>query len=370
MPVLPGHSTRWSHGCRFAAAAFALGVLAGCVRGPRQGATPPGATIVHFNDIYVADTLRDGSGGLARIAALRDSVAASGGGTALLTFGGDVLGPSLLSKWYVGAQMIEGLAAAGVRYAVLGNHEFDLGRDVLHARLAESPFRWLSANCRQVDGAALPGVRGWDTLTDRAARAAVDTLVALGAQQVVALTHRYLREDLAMLAADPRIRLVLGGHEHEVHRDTVPGGRLVLKAASNARSAWVVRLDGAGRVRDTLVELRRGMPFQPATAAVVARWRDSLTRRIGPDRVVAHSAQVIDAVDSTSRRGESVLGALVADGVRFGLGVEVALVNSGTLRYDDYLGPGGTRGGRHARGARCAAGGGAHASLSPRGPRD
>ncbi|MCU0646941.1 MAG: 5'-nucleotidase C-terminal domain-containing protein [Gemmatimonadaceae bacterium] len=337
-----------------------------CARAPRRAADTSGVTFVHVNDIYVVDTLRDGSGGLARVAALRDSLAARAPGSVLLTFGGDLLGPSLLSKWYSGAQMIEALSAAGVRYAVLGNHEFDYGARVLRERLAASPFRWLSANCAQVDGTPLPNVRGWDTLTvggvrvgifgvtivseygsagrcreeDVAARAAVDTLVAVGAQQIVALTHRYVHEDVAMLAADPRIRMVLGGHEHEEHRDTVPGGRLVLKAASNARSAWVVRIDGAGRLRDTLVRMQPGAPFQPATAAVVARWRDTLARRIGPDRVVARTAAVIDAVDSTSRNGESILGALVADAVRYGLGVDIGMVNSGTLRYDDYLGPG------------------------------
>jgi 2',3'-cyclic-nucleotide 2'-phosphodiesterase (5'-nucleotidase family) len=351
-------------GCRSALLAM---LLAGCHRpAVLRPAAVGGVSLVHFNDIYVADTLRDGSGGLARVAAVRDAMAQRTGGRVLLTFGGDVLGPSLLSKWYGGAQMIEALAAAGVDYAVLGNHEFDLGREVLQARLTASPFRWLSANCRQIDGTLLPNVRGWDTLTvggvrvgvygvtivrdygragrctdeERAGRAAVDTLVRVGAQQIIGLTHRFIHEDVASLAADARVRLILGGHEHEVHREPLPDGRLVLKAASNARSAWVVQLDAQGRVRDSLVELRRGMAESAPTATVVARWRDSLLRRIGPDRIVARTATVIDAVDSTSRQGESVLGDLVADGVRFGTGADIGLVNSGTLRYDDYLGPG------------------------------
>jgi 2',3'-cyclic-nucleotide 2'-phosphodiesterase (5'-nucleotidase family) len=330
---------------------------------PRPAAS---LAIVHFNDIYVADTLRDGSGGLARIAALRDTISARSGRRALLTFGGDLLGPSLLSKWHSGAQMIEALNAAGVDYAVLGNHEFDFGRDVLLARLRESRFRWLSANCRLSDGTALPNVRGWDTVTmngvrlgivgvtivreygrafacsdeETAARAAVDSALRAGAQQIIALTHRFWHEDVRMLNADPRIRLVLGGHEHQDHRDTTRDGRLVLKGSSNAASAWVVWLTAQGVLRDSLVPMRRGMPFAATTAAVVARWRDTLVRRIGPDHIVARTSMVIDAVDSTSRQGESVLGDLVADGVRFGTGADIGLVNSGSMRYDDYLGPG------------------------------
>jgi 2',3'-cyclic-nucleotide 2'-phosphodiesterase (5'-nucleotidase family) len=346
---------------------FVVLLVTGCraTIAPRTAASDV-VTIVHFNDIYTADTLRDGSGGLARVAALRDQLAARSRRQVLLTFGGDVLGPSLLSKWYAGAQMIDAMNTAGVDYAVLGNHEFDFGRDVLLARLRESRFRWLSANCRLSDGSALPNVRGWDTLTvndvriglfgvtivrdygrafactdeDAAARAAVDTLVRVGAQQIIALTHRFVFEDRGMLVADKRIGLVLGGHEHEDHREVLPDGRRVLKGTSNAGSAWIVQLSPTGVQHDSVVPMHRGRAAQPTTAAVVARWQDTLTRRIGPDRVIARTATVIDAIDSTSRKGESVLGDLVADGIRFGSNADVGLINSGSMRYDDYLGPG------------------------------
>ena len=62
---------------------------------------------------------------------------------------GDVLSPSLLSKYYSGRQMVEALNAAKLDYATFGNHEFELPRDTLEARIAESNFKWLSSNCTQ-----------------------------------------------------------------------------------------------------------------------------------------------------------------------------------------------------------------------------
>ncbi len=354
-------------------AAFAFGVLAwtGCARGAPGGVEPsPAGAPVRFllvNDVYVTDTLRDGSGGLARVAAWRDSVEAADG-RVLFVFAGDLFSPSLLSKWFHGRQMVEAFNAARLDYGVLGNHEFDVDREQFTARITESRFRWLSANCGYGDGTPFPAVRGWDTLTvngmrvglfgttvlaeyrswvrctdpDTAARAAVDTLTRLGVDLLVGLTHQFIWHDSATLVRDPRITLLLGGHEHDGRR-IEHDGRLLVKAASNARTAAYVeaRRTGTGwQLRDTLLQPARGWREETATAAVTAAWRDTLTRRIGSERVLGTAPEAIDAVDSTSRGGESRFGNLVTDAYRAGTGADVALINSGAMRYDDMLGPG------------------------------
>ena len=50
---------------------------------------------------------------------------------------------------------------------------------------------------------------------ERAAKVAVDTLTALKAELIVGLTHQSVESDRDLLAAEPRIDLILGGHEHE-----------------------------------------------------------------------------------------------------------------------------------------------------------
>lgn len=357
-----------------ARAALAGGALAACARPtphPAPAAAP--ARELRFllvNDVYVVDTLRDGSGGLARVAALRKQLAADGGGPVLFVLAGDVLSPSLLSKWYAGRQMVDAFDAAGLDYATLGNHELELDGDTLLDRVRRSRFRWVSANCTNADGTPFAGVPAWDTVTvggtrvgifgltlrgdyrryarcadpDSAAHAAIAQLRMAGAAVVVGLTHQDLAADSALLAREPALDLILGGHEHERHV-VREGGRHVLKADANSRSAQLARLTrragGAGWEQSAhIYEIDRSLPFDSATAAVARGWRDSLLHRLGPERSVGVAPVRLDARDATSRRGESPLGDLVTDGMREGTGADVALINSGTLRLDDWLGPG------------------------------
>src|SRR5690606_19943407 len=45
-----------------------------------------------------------------------------------------------------GAQMIAALNAAGLDYAGIGNHEFDIKESEFQSRLNESEFTWISSN--------------------------------------------------------------------------------------------------------------------------------------------------------------------------------------------------------------------------------
>src|SRR6266542_3671660 len=120
-------------------------LLAACAPS-RRGPPSPSAAPLRFllvNDVYVGDTLRDGSAGLARVAALRDSLARSGP----VTF---------------------------------GNHEFELDRDSLIARIAQSHFRWTSANCMMRDGKPFPRVSQWDIATVSGVRVGTFALTLRG----------------------------------------------------------------------------------------------------------------------------------------------------------------------------------------------
>lgn len=353
---------RWMRGLVHGALLAASASIAAC-RAPH--AREQAVRMLLVNDVYVTDTLRDGRGGLARVAALRDSIERANGDKVLFVLAGDVLSPSVLGKWYGGAQMVDGFNAARLDLATLGNHEFDGSRTNLIARLHESRFQWLSANCGEANGAPFPGVRGWDTLRlggvkvgilgttvvrdyapyvscrnpDSATTAGVDTLLQQGAELVVALTHRFMLEDVATLENEPRIAAILGGHDHDGRR-AVRDGRLLVKAVSNSRTAILVTFtrDGASpwRVSDQRFDIGPGMREDPATLAAVQRWRDTLTRRIGPDRVLGIAPEPINAIDSISKR-ESPFGNMIADAMRVGTNADVALINSGALRFDDIM---------------------------------
>lgn len=345
---------------------LALLLTAACsgIPGPPPPTNP--GRILLINDVYVADTLADGTGGLARVAELNRRIRTEG--PVLFVLAGDVLSPSLLSKYYQGKQMVDVLNAAGLDYATFGNHEFELDRDTLVARIAESRFKWLSANCLERNGQPFPGVLAWDTVRkagrlvglygltlqgnyrsyvncvdpDSAATIAVDTLSKMGVDLILALTHQTVSADVQMLSREGRLDAVLGGHEHEAHTVAV-GGRFVLKADANARSVQFLNVwGGKGNWREVprLLNVGRQIPLDTAVQRIVSAWGDSLKARLGPDRVVGKLTVRFEARDAIQRRQETELGDFVSDAVRLGTGADVALVNSGLLRIDDEIHPG------------------------------
>lgn len=362
-----------SRNFRFIAAAAAA-IMSGCAvapaptTAPSTSVTPTPAPLrfLLINDVYFGDTVRNGTGGLSRVAWLRDSLQRTGPVTFVLA--GDFMSPSLLSKWYRGEQMLEQLNAAKIDLVTFGNHEFELDKDTLISRIAHSKFKWTSANCMQADGTPFPGVSNWDTTTisgvkvgyfgvtlvsdyrryvkcfnaDSSAHVAIAALKVAGAQIVYGLTHQTLEADSVLLSKEPSLDFILGGHEHEWHRIVIDDKRL-LKADANSRSAQLITLShmSNGWVQgDRLIEIDRSLGMDPATQAVVKSWNDSLVKRLGPEKVIATSTFALDGRDAANRVQESPLGDLVQDAVRLGTGADAAIMNAGTMRIDDVIAAG------------------------------
>lgn len=141
----------------------------------------------------------------------------------------------------------------------------------------------------------------------------------LGAELVVGLTHRLIFEDSLTLLREPRLHAILGGHEHDGRR-MERDGRLLVKDVSDARTVVPVTFTREG-------------------SGAAARWRDTLTRRIGPDRVLGIAPEPINAVDSISKR-ESRFGNMITDVMRTGTNSDVAIIISGALRFDGMMADG------------------------------
>jgi 5'-nucleotidase / UDP-sugar diphosphatase len=343
-----------------------LMAMTGCM-----GAAPPPIPLnpvrfLSINDVYVADTMPDGRGGLARVATVRHRLADAG--PVLFVLAGDVLSPSVASKFFRGRQMVEALNAAKLDYATFGNHEFDFPLDTLSARIAESKFKWISSNCTLATGEPIAKVLPWDTVRvsghkvgifgltlqgpypdyvrcanpDTVAHRLIQTLTDEKADLIVAITHQTMAADRELLGREPRLDLILGGHEHEA-QDSVTSNRHVVKADANARSAQFVTVWGGKEKWSQatgLVSIDNALPPDTATARVVKEWRDSLERQLGPVREVGHTSTVIEPSSTEARRQESLLGDLVTDAIRAGTGADVALLNAGTLRLDSRIDPG------------------------------
>lgn len=326
-------------------------------------------TFLHFNDAYQISPRR-GLGGMGPMATLiqRERARAP---LSVLTFGGDLISPSLLSGITRGAHMIEIANALRLQVAVLGNHEFDFGLDVLAQRLGESKFPWLGANVLGADGKVFAGVaathvvqmgpvkvgffglvtpearlytRGGLPVTFApflpAARAAVDRLKRDGAQVVVAVTHMNLVEDQQLVREVRGLHLVLGGHEH-IPITVYERGVLILKAGSDAEFLGVADLDVViekGETR-TIPSWRLvanyGVVADPGVQATVRKYEQQLEREMG--QPIGTTETPMDSHAATVRLREAAIGNLVADAVRGATGADVAIVNGGGLRGNkDY----------------------------------
>lgn len=243
--------------------------------------------IIHINDVYKIEGLEGGRvGGIARVRTLRKQLEEEGS-KVLVLHAGDMLFPSVMSK-YLRAQpmiktlnLLDGNPAAFDRnfIAVFGNHEFD-DKDpgLILGRVAQSDFLWVSSNVQyrstkesngepfsrrlknvhdvivlDVDGVRI-GIFGVTTDTQKqdyvsysyqdietrhaAIRAAIDRLKSEGARMIIALTHQDLEQDKLLASEFSEIDLIAGGHEHFFIRQQV-GNTWIMKADSDAKSAIV-----------------------------------------------------------------------------------------------------------------------------------
>jgi 5'-nucleotidase len=345
-------------------------------------------TLIHLNDVYEITPVEQGRrGGLARVATVRRSLAATNPNTYAI-LAGDLLSPSALGTAVVdgerlaGRQMVAVLNAMGLDYATFGNHEFDLGEDDLLHRLTESEFTWFSSNVRDSRGSVLFGVAPYVIISAsngpqsarigligvtmegggpvyvrfddplHAVREAVSVLRD-SADVLIAVTHLTLEEDMALAEAVPELDLILGGHEHDnitVRRgdDFTP----VFKADGNARSVFVhdLRIDPTTRSvqrASRFLPITDSIPEDSATSAEVRRWVDvgfAGFRQQGfdPEAVVAVVPVSLDGRETVVRTRTSRLTTLIADAMlREAAGTELAIFNSGSIRIDDVIPAGG-----------------------------
>jgi 5'-nucleotidase len=358
---------------RYGAAVLTLALVLGARWPAVAQRDDPGApraaaplTILQLNDVYSITPVEGGAGGLARVATLKQTLAAAGR-TPLLMIAGDFLSSSVESTVFKGEQMIATLNAAGLDVATLGNHEFDFGVDVLLKRMSEAKFDWVISNVvdrqtgKPVGGAAPYLVRTFGTLkvgiiglclvTEGIGpevrqrlqmvdplRAAATYLPALQAERVniiVALTHLTFGEDRALALRFPQIDLIVGGHEH-YPITAVENRTLISKAGSDAK--FVARIDVNRRPGSAverfyeLIPITAAIADEPKTAAVVAAYGEKMGAEL--NTVIGRTTVPLDGVALHLRAGETNLGDFVADAIRADADADVGLVNSGGIRGD------------------------------------
>jgi 2',3'-cyclic-nucleotide 2'-phosphodiesterase (5'-nucleotidase family) len=366
---------------RLVAAACLLAAMAASPAATRAETVK--VTFILMNDIYLmGDTLMpDGRrrGGFARLAAVvkaERARARAEGGHVLLAHGGDTLSPSLMSGLDRGAHIVTLTNHIRPDVFVPGNHEFDFGKEVFLARMAEANFPRYGANLRTADGRPLPGFQdraivGFDGVrvgltgaahddtprmsspgdlqflpTVAAIKTQAEALRREGADLVVAVIHADRKQGVELIesrAAD----LVLTGHSHDLfvqfdgrsamvesgydaHYVTLIDVTVDVKQENGRRAvAWWPQF----RIVDTAT-----VTPDPEVAAAVAGFEAELRREM--DVALATTAVALDSRNATMRTGEAAIGNLIADAMRQSARAEVAIMNGGGIRGGRVYAPG------------------------------
>ena len=361
-------------------------LLTGCATTPDfTPAESRGLTFIHLNDTYRVGAVEDGKrGGFGRVVTLIRELQAEGRDVRIL-HGGDFLYPSLESQLWNGLQMVDAfnyMDALAPMHVVIGNHELDR-REPEHLANAvrASTFDWLGDNYTfmtgdaEVDSALQQAftvtyedktigffallLHADDGGNDRKyapidkdyignARRVIEQLEAQGVDAIIGVTHLDMHQDVKIAALRkqfPRLAFIVGGHEHEPQfSPTSDSSAAVMKGASNARVIWQIDLsfdaDGLPQVDGQMLDMDLSVEPDADYAELDEKWRGRLLEKF-PFLVagVGVAAFSMDATEETIRNAENAWGNFVVDQMltAFGEPADLAFINSGTLRIDDYI---------------------------------
>lgn len=331
-------------------------------------------TFLHVNDVYQFMPVDGGKrGGLARLLTLKKEALKENPNT-VFTLGGDTLSPSVETRTYRGAQMIDAWNAVGLDYAVLGNHEFDIKTAELLQRMKESKFQWLGANVVDsktgkifadtppyivkdfggvkvgIIGFLLPETKETSSMekdlnvTDFCKTA--KTLVAQMREKekvnaVIGLTHLFMTQDKE-LAKCADFDLILGGHEHTLLQSS-SNGTPIFKMTADARELGKFNLNFDAKTKKLnsidweIIPVNDQIADAPEFAPVFEKYKDLLQRLAEP---IGRTATELDALSLSNRTKETNIGNFIADSYRKAVGADIGFVNGGSIRADLTYNPG------------------------------
>jgi 5'-nucleotidase len=328
-------------------------------------------TLLQVNDVYQFTPVDRGTrGGLGRLLTLKKQIQAESPHT-LFLMAGDTISPSVESIKYKGAQMIDAWNAVGLDYAVFGNHEFDMGPQVLLDRVKESRFTWLNANVvnnktsapfgatppyvvREIGGVKV-GIIGFvlpdtkitskpgpdnDFLSpcETAARY-LPQMQTEGAGVIVALTHLSMREDKELARCAPALDIIIGGHEHSLLQ-SLSGRAPIFKMTSDGRELGQFDLyinKATGRLESMdwkIIPVTAETPEDPSFIAAMSKYQAYLKEL---SQLVGRANVALEARSAANRQRETNIGSFIADSFRRATGADVCIFNGGSIRADDLI---------------------------------
>merc|ERR1712000_117459 len=161
---------------------------------------------------------------------------------------------------------------------------------------------------------------------------------------IVCLAHARIPNTEKMAMEIPGVDIVLGGHEHAVFEKKFGNDSWAVISGSDFRNIGVIDVtlrkntdephEMAVTIKDITSEIEEDVKMAALIDEIDSAAGKKLKKRLGFNSVA------LDATAKSCRNGESNLGNFLCDTIKTVLGVDVALLNGGTIRSDTIYPPG------------------------------
>lgn len=279
----------------------------------------------------------------------------------LLLSAGDMIQGSNWANLSEGKSVIELMNAMGFDAMVVGNHEFDFGKEVLRKRVSEADFPVLCSNIegfdilkpyviKEISGIkiAIIGIVTEDTSVSTHPRNVVG-LTFLSPENtikkyieelkdrveiILVLSHMGHHADRILAEKIKGIDVIVGGHSHtKVERPVLIGDTIIVQAWEHGKALGVLDLtikDGKiihfdGHLEEIKPEIGKE---DKAVKAIVDKYNNRVNAVLNE---IIGEAQ-LDLDGENVRKKETNLGNLIADIIRKTAGADVAIINGGGIR--------------------------------------
>ena len=352
-------------------------------------------TLLQLNDVYEISSIQGGNfGGMARVETIHKELLKENENT-MLVMAGDFLNPSLLGGMKLngvkirGKQMIEVMNAMNFDLAAFGNHEFDLSKKDLQARMDESNFPWISSNIfnrtkdsiklfyQEINGLKTP-IKGSfiKEISDKDGTQLKIGFISVcipsnpkdyvlykemfssikkeyeiiknEVDVVIGLTHVKIEHDREIARLLPNIPLIMGGHEHD-NKNEMIGNVKITKADANAKTAYIHTINFNKKTKETSISsllktIDTSIVDDKKVKVVVDKWVEVMNSQISkivenPYEIIYHTKIPLEGRDIPIRSKQTNLGQMIAASMAYSYNNEVdcSIVNGGSIRIDDQL---------------------------------
>jgi 5'-nucleotidase/UDP-sugar diphosphatase len=261
-----------------------------------------------------------------------------------------------------GFPMVDLMNWLGYDLAVLGNHEFDYGKEFLKKRMSQAGFKLIAANMNPTDktfpnpepyhvlltsrgheifvlGLTQTGESGFpdthpEKTKDFTFQNGLDVTAdfldeAKKADMFVVLSHMGVEKDSALAKKYPQIDLIIGGHSHKIlYPPSMVNGVMMVQAGSGLKCLGIIEITfnkkGDFRLHDTLIYIKE-YPYSDSTISKIVR-----------DYNLNSGFEKEAGINPDTILGDDELGSMMSDAFRISTGADFAFQNAGGIRVHEW----------------------------------